>query len=296
MQHTDPTFEEHRPSLLGLAYRLLGSMWDAEDVVQDAYLRWTNADRPSIREPRAFLITVVTHLALDQLRSARITRAAYVGPWLPEPAATDDLGPMETAELRDTVAFATLHLMERLSPPERAVFVLREAFDLPYDDITRITGTSAAACRQTYQRARQRLTDGHERFHPSRQDHTRLLAGFLEAAEGGDLSALTALLTDDVTSWTDGGGAVRQALRPIAGPRKVAAFWIGLFRRYETSRGRLIDVNGGVGLSMSIGRQHQVLILAVRDQHIHDIFSVLSPVKLSRTQAREAPSASPSRR
>jgi RNA polymerase sigma-70 factor, ECF subfamily len=296
VEHTDPTFEEHRSLLLGLAYRLLGSMWDAEDVVQDAYLRWTSADRSGIREPRAFLITVVTHLALDQLRSARVTRTAYVGPWLPEPAATDDLGPMDTAELRDTVAFATLHLMERLSPPERAVFVLREAFDLPYDDITRVTGTSAAACRQTYQRARERLTGSNERFHPSRQDHTRLLTGFLEAAQGGDLSALTDLLADDVTSWTDGGGLVRQALRPIAGPRKVAAFWVGLFRRYETSPGCLVDVNGGVGLRMSIGRQHQVVLLGVREHRIHDIFSVLSPAKLTRTQVREPVHAGPPRR
>jgi RNA polymerase sigma-70 factor, ECF subfamily len=283
MDDADAAFEEHRPLLLGLAYRLLGSMWDAEDMVQEAYLRWAGAERASIREPRAFLITVVTRLALDQLRSARLTRATYVGPWLPEPAATDALGPMDTAELRDTVAFATLHLMERLSPPERAVFVLREAFELPYDDIASIAGTSATTCRQTYQRARHRLTDGPERFHPSREDHTRLLSGFLHAARDGDLAGLTQLLADDVTSWTDGGGAVRQALRPITGARKVAAFWVGLFHRYDTSAARIVEVNGGVGLQLTIGRQGQILLLSIRDGRIHDVFSVLNPAKLTRT-------------
>src|SRR5690606_8314168 len=122
----DQQFAEHRPLLLGLAYRLLGSMWDAEDVVQDAWLRWTRSDHAQVREPRAYLITTVTRLALDVLRSARVTREAYPGPWLPEPVRTDQPGPLDTTELRDSVSIATLHLMERLTPPQRAVFVLRE--------------------------------------------------------------------------------------------------------------------------------------------------------------------------
>ena len=207
-------FEEHRRVLLGLAYRLLGSVWDAEDVVQDAYLRWMGADRTDVREPRGFLMTIVTRLALDHLRSARVTRTAYVGPWLPEPVATDALGPLDTAELRDTVSFATVHLMERLSPPERAVFVLRAAFELPYDEIAETVGLSAAACRQTYHRAHAHLSGGHHRFPATSEEHARLLEGFLHAARDGDLNSLSAMFAEDVTSWTDGGGLVRQARRP----------------------------------------------------------------------------------
>ena len=146
-------FERHRSLLLGVAYRMLGSMWDAEDVVQDAYTRWARIEQ-DIRDPRAFLLTVVTRIALDHLKSAKVTREAYVGPWLPEPVATGALGPMDTAELRDSVAYATVHLMERMSPPERAVFVLREAFQLPYEQIAEIVGSSVANCRQLHSRGR----------------------------------------------------------------------------------------------------------------------------------------------
>lgn len=146
--NTTGPFELHRPLLLGLAYRLLGSMCDAQDVVQEAYVRWTRTDRDAIREPRAFLITVVSRLALDQLKSARASRETYAGPWLPETVATARLGPLDTTELRDTVSYATLHLMGRVVPPERAVFVLREAFELPYTDIADILGNSAQSCRQ----------------------------------------------------------------------------------------------------------------------------------------------------
>jgi RNA polymerase sigma-70 factor (ECF subfamily) len=275
-------FEDQRGVLLGLAYRLLGSMWDAEDVVQDAYLRWTRADRGGIRDPRAFLVTVVTRLALDQLRPARVTRAAYVGPWLPEPVATDRLGPLDTVELRDTVAFATVHLMERLSPPERAVFVLREAFELPYDEIAEIVGLSAVACRQTSHRARRRLAEGGgERFHPSRQDQARLLTGFLEAASSGDLTALSRVLADDVTAWSDGGGVVRAARRPVQGRRKVAAFWTGLFRRRWFGPHQIVEVNGEIGVRMTLGGNERILIMDIRAGQILQIFSVLNPVKLA---------------
>jgi RNA polymerase sigma-70 factor (ECF subfamily) len=273
-------FEEHRRVLLGLAYRLLGSVWDAEDVVQDAYLRWMGADRTDVREPRGFLMTIVTRLALDHLRSARVTRTAYVGPWLPEPVATDALGPLDTAELRDTVSFATVHLMERLSPPERAVFVLRAAFELPYEEIAETVGLSAAACRQTYHRAHAHLAGGHHRFPATSEEHARLLEGFLHAARDGDRHSLSAMFAEDVTSWTDGGGLVRQARRPILGPRKVAAFWAGLFRRYEIGPTTVVDVNGHVGVRMKIGRQEQLLALDVQAGRIRQIFSVLNPVKL----------------
>ena len=277
----DTVFEQHRPLLIGLAYRLLGSMWDAEDAVQDAYLRWMRADRAGVRDPRAFLITVVTRIALDELRSARVNRAAYVGPWLPEPAPTNALGPLDTVEQRDTVAFATVHLMERLTPPERAVFVLREAFALPYDEIAPILGSSAASCRQLHLRAQRHLTDGRGRFHPSQQERARLLAGFLDAAAGGDLSGLSRLLADDVVAWSDGGGVVRAARREIVGRHKVAAFWIGLFRKYDTGPRDTVDVNGESGVRMVIGRQDVLLTVDISGGHrIRGIYAVLNPSKL----------------
>ncbi|NUP61615.1 MAG: RNA polymerase sigma-70 factor [Nonomuraea sp.] len=277
-------FEEYRPMLLGLAYRLLGSMWDAEDVVQEAWLRWEGTDRSEVREPRAFLLTVVSRLALDQLRSARVKREAYTGPWLPEPVATGEAGPLDTAELRDTVSYATLHLMERLSPPERAVFVLREAFELPYDEIAEIVGSSVANARQLHHRASVRLSEGRDRFRPSHEDHTRLLTKFMEAAGGGDLSALTDLFHEDVVMWSDGGGKVRAALRPILGKRKVSAFIAGLVSRYEFGGSRLVEVNGEPALWMRLAGYDQLVALDIRDGRIQGVFSVLNPDKLARAR------------
>ncbi|WP_026411131.1 RNA polymerase sigma-70 factor [Actinomadura oligospora] len=276
-------FEQYRPLLLGLGYRLLGSMWDAEDIVQDAYVRWTGvADTATVEEPRAFLVTVVTRLALDQLRSARVTREAYVGPWLPEPVAAAGLGPLDTAELRDTLSYATLHMMERLSPPERAVFVLREGFDLPYDEIARILDVPVAACRQHHHRATGKLAGGRDRFHPSGADHAELVGRFLEAAQSGDLSVLTDLLAEDVTAWNDGGGKVRAALRPIVGFDNVLAFIAGLVERYPLEEARVVEANGEPALRAEMGGQHQIITFDVRDGRIHGIFAVLNPDKLSR--------------
>lgn len=279
----DPTevFETHRSVLLGLGYRLLGSMWNAEDIVQEAYLRWMGTDSAEIREPRAFLVTVVSRLALDQLRSARVTREAYIGPWLPEPVRTGVFGPLETAELRDTLSYATLHLMERLSPPERAVFVLREAFDLPYDDIAEIIGASAAASRQLHHRATKRLAKGRDRFQPTAADHTELLTRFLDAAQSGDLSTLTELLSEDVVAWNDGGGKVRAALRPVIGRGNVLTFITGLTSRYPTGDIRLVEANGAPTIWMAMGGQEQLVAFNVRDGRIHAIFAVLNPDKLS---------------
>lgn len=275
-------FELHRPVLLGLAYRLLGSMWDAEDVVQDAYLRWRGVDRRDIREPRGFLFTVVSRLAMDQLKSSRISRAAYAGPWLPEPVATADLGPLDTVELRDTVAYATLHMMERLTPPERAVFVLREGFDLPYNDIGTIMDRSSASCRQLHHRAHSRLADaGSSRFKPSSENHRDLLSAFINAARTGDLKGLTEVLSEDVTAWNDGGGKVRAALRPIKGRSRVLAFITGIVSQYPPSRIAVVDVNGEPTAVISMNGQKQFVAVCVRDQRIRDIYAVLNPDKLS---------------
>ncbi|MCP2342683.1 RNA polymerase sigma-70 factor [Actinomadura rupiterrae] len=275
-------FERHRPLLIGLAYRLLGSMWDAEDVAQEAYLRWTGAGTADVEEPRAFLFTVVSRLALDQLKSARVTREAYVGPWLPEPVAAADLGPLDTAELRDTLSYATLHMMERLSPPERAVFVLREAFELPYDEIARMIDVPVAACRQHHHRAAAKLADGRDRFQPSGADHAALIGRFLDAARGGDLGTLAELLAEDVTAWNDGGGKVRAALRPVVGLHDVLAFIGGLLSRYPFEDVRPAEVNGEPAIVATMGGQPQVVAFDVRGGRIHGIFAVLNPDKLAR--------------
>ena len=289
----DEDFLAHRSMLLGLAYRMLGSMWDAEDVVQDAYVRWSSSDRNDVGDPRAYIMTTVIHLlatvttrlAIDELRSARARRETYPGPWLPEPVATDMLGPLETAELRDTVSYATLHMMERLAPPERAVFVLRQAFQLGYDDIAPVVGTSAPTCRQLHRRALAKLEGGRDRFTPDRTEHARLLTAFVEAARLGDLPALTELLSDDVVAWNDGGGRVRAALRPITGRDQVISFAVGLAQRYPIAPPRLVEANGETGMRIAVDGTEQYVAVVARDGRIAAIYAVLNPDKLTRLGA-----------
>lgn len=283
----EAVFERHRPLLTGLAYRLLGSMWDAEDVVQEAFLRWTRSGRDDVREPRAYLVTVVSRLALDQLRSARVAREAYVGPWLPEPVDTRAAGPLDTAELRDTLSYATLHLMERLTPPERAVFVLREAFELPYDTIAEIVGVTVPNCRQLQHRAAKRLADGRggvrpDRFQPSAEEHAALFSRILDAARGGDLAALTRLFSEDVVAWGDGGGKTRAALRPVVGRAKVLSFLLGLLGRHTFAGFRLTDANGQPALRFDVDGRPQITLLDVHEGRVHAVFAVLNPDKLTR--------------
>ncbi|TDD64692.1 RNA polymerase sigma-70 factor [Actinomadura darangshiensis] len=274
-------FEEHRPLLLGLAYRLLGSMWDAEDVVQEAFLRWTRTDAAEVRDRRAYLVTIVSRLALDQLRSARVTREAYTGPWLPEPVPSGVFGPLETAEMTDTVSYATLHMMERLSPPERAVFVLREAFELPYDQISEILDVPPATCRQHHRRATARLAEGRDRFHPTHADHTELLDRFLDAARGGDLDTLTSLLAEDVVAWNDGGGRTRAALHPVEGRERVAAFIAGLSSRYGIGATTIVEANGAPAVWTHVDGHEQLAVFDIRDGRIHGVYAVLNPDKLT---------------
>jgi RNA polymerase sigma-70 factor (ECF subfamily) len=274
-------FEEHRSLLLGLAYRMLGSMWDAEDVVQEASVRWLRTDQDAVLEPRAFLVTVVSRLALDQLRSARVTREAYTGPWLPEPVQSDAFGPLESAELRDTLSYATLHLMERLTPPQRAVFVLREAFDLPYDDIAEVIGDSVVNCRQLHHRAAKRLAEGRDRFEPSQSEHGQLLTKFLDAARSGDLETLKGLLSEDVVAYNDGGGKVRAALRPIIGRDNVLAFVAGLMTRYPIQEVQPAQANGEPAVWAVLDGQEHLVTLDVRAGRIHAIYGILNPDKLA---------------
>ncbi len=252
-------FERHRTVLLGLAYRMLGSMWDAEDVVQDAWPRWAAADRAAIRDARAFLITVVSRLAIDRLRLVQRRRETYVGPWLPEPVDTErwDLGPLNTATRRDAVSTAALRLMEQLSPPERAVYVLREAFALPYREIAMALNVTEPNARQLHRRAGARIAAGRPRFTPDRAAHRKFVERFAAAASTGEIAALTSMLADDVVLWTDGGGKVRAARNPIIGTAKVVRFARGLLAKHARPEVRVVELNGTAGLVMwTAGRRY----------------------------------------
>jgi RNA polymerase sigma-70 factor, ECF subfamily len=273
-------FEEQRGTLIGIAYRLLGSMWDAEDVVQDAYLRWLHADREHVRSPRAFLITVVTRLALDHHKSARVKRETYVGPWLPEPVTTAELGPLDTAEIRDTVSFATLHLLERLAPPERAVFILREAFGLSYEEIAEVVETSVVNCRQMYSRASVRVNEPRIRFEVNLELRRRLVREFLQAASTGDLQALQHLLHDDVIAYVDGGGRVRAALRPILGRENAIRFMSGLVTRFGVEHSQIVELNGESAVITRMANGTQVVLFDIVDGLIRQVFVISNPDKL----------------
>jgi RNA polymerase sigma-70 factor (TIGR02957 family) len=226
-------FEEQRPRLFWLAYRLLGSASEAEDAVQDAYLRLHMADRAAIRSLPAWLTKTVTNLCINQLTSARSRREVYVGPWLPEPVTTSDaaLGPLDTTEQRDSVSMALLALMERLSPAERAAFVLREAFAYSHREVAEILETSEANARQLHHRARQRLGDPAPRTRPDPTQWRRLVERFIAAARGGDIDGLVAVLANDVTSTADGGGKVAAARKVVAGRDRAACYFAGVFGR-----------------------------------------------------------------
>jgi RNA polymerase sigma-70 factor (TIGR02957 family) len=274
------TFESQRTALLGLAYRLLGTRSDAEDVVQEAWVRWSAA--ASVDNPAAWLRTVVTRLCLDELRSARVRRESYVGPWLPEPVHTADgaLGPLDTAELRDTLSLAFLLVLERLSPAERAVFVLREAFALPFDEVAQAVGKSSAACRQLHVRARGKLGD--DLPTPARAGRRELLDRLLTAVALADVPGLTALLADDAVLVSDGGGVVRSALRPIVGADRIARFLIGIGAKIPDGVTLGVEeVNGQLALvTREGGRATHVLVVELAGQRLSTVAIVANPAKL----------------
>jgi RNA polymerase sigma-70 factor (ECF subfamily) len=278
-------FETHRPQLFGLAYRLLGSASEAEDAVQDTYLRLHGADRAAIRSLPAWLTKAVTNLCLNQLTSARARREKYVGPWLPEPVTTRDgtLGPLETAEQRDSVSIALLTLMERLSPTERAAFVLREAFAYSHHDIAEILEVSEANARQLHRRARQRVGEPATRFRPDPAHWRRVVERFLTAARSGDVAGLVAILGDDVTSTADGGGKVSAARRVVVGRDRVARYLAGGLGR-PMADVRLdfgAEVNGEQVVLGFLGPTLAgVLFFEIADEHITALRVVANPDKL----------------
>jgi RNA polymerase sigma-70 factor (TIGR02957 family) len=277
-------FESQRSRLFSIAYRMLGSATEAEDVMQDGFLRYQRARPEHLRAAAPWLTTVVVNLCLDRLKSARARREAYVGPWLPEPVLTSDgtLRPLETAEQRDSLSLAFLLLLERLNPKERAVFVLREAFGHEHREIAEILGISAAGSRQLHHRARRRVAEPSSRFDASPSRRRRLVERFVAAAQDGDLRGLEELLAEDVTSWSDSGGKVSAARRPVVGHGRVARLAAGIAARGGPGRAFTFEeVNGQPALLLWTGASLEVAAaFDVVDGRIRAIRAVLNPAKL----------------
>src|SRR5918912_989367 len=290
-------FERSRPRLQAIAYRMLGSASDAEDAVQDTFLRWQGADRVWIETPQAWLTKVLTNVCLNHLTSARARREAYVGAWLPEPVVADDamLWPVDSAEQRESVSMAVLALMERLSPNERAVYVLREAFGYAHGEIAEILDISEANCQQLYRRAKQHVTTGRARVDVNPAAARRIVEEFLAAATSGSTHRLVALLTGDARSIGDGGGKVAARATPIVGGLAVARFLRGLFRDTEVRRQQLGGspvfyaevVNGEPALVVVVdGRVGGVMCLELTPGGIAAVRSQVNPDKLERLPRR----------
>ncbi|MFI9778017.1 RNA polymerase sigma-70 factor [Streptomyces sp. NPDC051956] len=279
-------FEEHRPVLMGVAYRMLGRVADAEDVVQDAWLRWAQADRDGVREPRAYLVRVATRLAIDRLRQAQTRREAYVGPWLPEPLVTD-FGPTapdtaEAAVLAESVSLAVLVVLESLSPLERAVFVLREAFGFPFAEIAATLERSESAVRQLAGRARKHVDERRPRFDVDPVEQRDLTERFLAAATGGDLEGLMTLLAPDARLVGDSGGKSKAPLRVIESADKVGRFLLGVAKGGATGfTFRTVELNGGPAVLVLVGgKPDSVVQVDVADGQVQCVYIVRNPDKL----------------
>lgn len=282
-------FENLRPMMFSIAYRMLGSAVEAEDIVQEAYLRYAATPPDQIQSHKAFLGAVVTRLSIDHLRSARSQRETYIGTWLPEPVLTDDdpdsQNPLRRLGDYETISMAFLLLLERLSPLERAVFLLREVFDYEYDEIARIINRSEAACRQVFSRAKKHIYDHHPRFESTPQEHQTLLEGFMEAISNASLERLTGLLADGATLYSDGGGRRGTARRPIHGADKIARFLLGIQRFAPSSYNVTVaGVNGRTGLVVrdAEGTALMVVSLEAAGGLIRTIHIVSNPDKLKR--------------
>ncbi|MDX3526578.1 RNA polymerase sigma-70 factor [Streptomyces sp. ID05-39B] len=279
-------FEEHRSFLLGVAYRMLGRVADAEDVVQDAWLRWAAADRGDVREPRAYLVRVVTRLALDRLARIKARNEAYVGPWLPEPYVTDFGDTVqdtaERAVLADSVSLAVLVVLESLSPLERAVFVLREAFGYPHADIAAVLDRSESAIRQLAGRARRHVDERRPRYDVDPVQRRELTERFLAAAAEGDLAGLLDLLAPDVRLVGDSGGKSKAPLRVLESADHVGRFLVGVTRKSVPDLTVLVlELNGGPAvLVLSGGKPDSVLQLDVADGRVQTVYAVRNPDKL----------------
>jgi RNA polymerase sigma-70 factor (ECF subfamily) len=284
-------FTSTRPLLFSIAYRMLGSVADAEDLVQDVYLRWQGAPEAEVREPRAYLATIVTRLAINQLRSARRQRESYVGPWLPEPLVTDNApDPSEPVELAESLSMAFMVMLERLSPIERAVLLLRDVFDFEYAEIARIVDKSEANCRQLLVRAKKHIGAVEPRFDADRAQADRLMQRFTQAAGAGDMAGMLAVLAEDITLWADGGGRIKgAALRPIHGADSVGRFVVGVIQRFVPAERsmRPARINGEPGFIVyASGKPLAAMIFHIQGERIHTIYAIGNPDKLQAVPER----------
>ena len=270
-------FEAHRRRCFAIAYRMLGSAAEAQDVLQEAWIRWQSA--ADVQSPGAYLAATVTRLCLDQRKSARVRREQYVGPWLPEPidtAGQDEIDP-------ESISMAFLLLLERLSPVERAAFLLRQVFELDYAEIATVLGGSEAAARQSFHRANEHLRVDRPRYAPSKEQHLRLLTSFLSAVQTGQAGAIEAVLAEDVRCWSDAGGRRRAALKTVTGRRQVAALFAGLIKKGNAVgwRPELRELNGWPALLLWSGAQLELTLSIETDgEAIFGVHVMLNPDKL----------------
>jgi RNA polymerase sigma-70 factor, ECF subfamily len=280
--HDGDPLAPYRGRLLGLAYRMLGSRSDAEDVVQDAYLRFAGAQ--NVHNPEAFLVTIVTRLCLDRLKSAKAQREIYVGPWLPEPVFdAEGLSADAATELADDLSFALLLALDRLSPMERAAFLLHDVFDTPFSEVAAMLDRTEAACRQLASRARRAVRDERPAPTATPDSHARLLQAFSDAVASGNVRQLAELLREDAVAITDGGGRKFAARNPIIGADKVARFFIGLASKTAGHDVRIEPavINGAVGALLFLdGELDLTLSMAVDGEKIAAIYIVRNPDKL----------------
>ena len=281
------TFDDQKSLLFGIAYRMLGTVMDAEDMVQETFLRWQKCDAQMIDSPKAWLSTVITRLCINQLKSARARRQDYVGPWLPEPLVIDPAAnPVENAQLSDSLSVAMLVLLENLSPTERAVFVLRDVFDYEFEEVAAIVEKSEANCRQLLSRARQHLAERRPRFESTQEQQSRLVEAFIRASRDGDADGFVKILADDIRFVSDGGAGTRALRRPVVGKENVLRILV-----HEATRQRLVisafratPINGQPGFVAyrADGMPHAAIIFETDQDRIRTMYLVVNPEKLRR--------------
>lgn len=276
-------FENHRPLMFSIAYRMLGSVMDAEDIVQEAYLRYQTLNPASIQNPAAFLSTMITRLCLNHLNSAQVQREQYIGPWLPEALQTPtESDPANLLISHESISMAFLVLLQQLSPSERAVFLLRHVFDYPYAEIALILDKEEAACRQLFSRAQKHIEENRPRFPYSRTEHQKIMASFIQAVSEGDLTTLTDLLTETAMLTSDGGGKASAITRPLYGPIPIAKFFLGLYRHTPPDFSiKIADFNHKPAILLYTGATLTTLIhLEIGNGHIQAFYITRNPDKL----------------
>lgn len=278
-------FDHYKPLLFSIAYRMLGSVADAEDKLQETFIRWQQTSLAEIQSYKAFLVTILSRLCIQHLQSARVTREEYVGPWLPEPICTDEtVDPAEAFRMQESLSMAFLLLLEKLTPNERAAFLFHEVFEYDYGEVAEILGKSEANCRQIVLRARQHVSKNRPRFSPSPEEHKKLLEAFLAACSQGDMQGLVTLLSNDVVLYSDGGGKATAAINPIFGSDRVARFLIGAVKKLapEGVSTRVAQVNGQPSIIYfsPAGKVGCVVSLDVVNGKLRNIYVVTNPNKL----------------